>query len=229
MRVGRVAGPTRGSRGALRVGSRRRCSRRLIRCAHVSRCSGGVDGWPLDAVVKLEPIGCHPWSVGALELSNALMMNVERSRRAVKLSQRNYSASSIRPTARDWILWRSSQNGAWMDGLLRRAPPLSTPAPPGPLPVKTGFMAQGSAHSADQRIVIPRPHPILVLDPLAKRLPPILANTYLPTIWAHIYAQPQNPTHSNFCYEGQGVYLSSRLHRCLRGLPKLDYELARKW
>jgi len=36
--------------------------------------------------------------------------------------------------------------------------------------------------------VIPRPHPILVLDPLAKRLPPILANTYLPTIWAHINA-----------------------------------------
>ena len=28
--------------------------------------------------------------------------------------------------------------------------------------------------------------------------------------------------HSNFCYEGRDVYLSSRSDRCLLGLPKLD-------
>ena len=35
-----------------------------MRCAHVSRGTGGVDdGWPADAV-KPEPIGCHWFSVG---------------------------------------------------------------------------------------------------------------------------------------------------------------------
>ena len=47
-----------------------------MRCAHVSRGTGGVD---CDAVVKLLPIGCHSWSVGGLEeLSKALIINCQR-------------------------------------------------------------------------------------------------------------------------------------------------------
>ena len=62
------------SRGSL--GSRRWITRRDIRCCHVSRGAGGVD---CDDVVKLLPIGCHSWSVGALELlSNALILPLER-------------------------------------------------------------------------------------------------------------------------------------------------------
>ena len=50
---------------------------RLMRCAHVSRCSGGVDCVPLDDVVKLLPIGCHS-SVGGLEESKALIVTRQR-------------------------------------------------------------------------------------------------------------------------------------------------------